>query len=455
MNILYEDNHILAVVKPPNLPVQADASGDDDLLSQCKRYIKEKYNKPGEVYLGLVHRLDRPVGGVMVFARTSKAASRLSSQFKSHSTVKKYAALTQGEPLPRARLEDLLLSAEDGSLPSRVKGASARVVPEGTQGAKQAVLSYVLAASEGGLSLLDVTLFTGRHHQIRAQLSAHKAPIYGDQRYNPDAVPGEQLALWAYSLSFEHPTLHSRLRLSSLPSGGAWQPFEEKLSAMEKDIYISYEDENIIAVIKPANLETAQCDAAPGKDSLESRVSSLCASPVYPVHRLDANTTGLVLFAKNTEAEKALGEAISKRRINKFYRCVVKNEPRPPKATLKAWLLKDAKAARVTISETQQNGSKNIETAYETLSPSALAANAYELEVELLTGRTHQIRAHLAYAGHPLLGDDKYGERDWNRENKARALYLCACRISFSLPPDDPLCYLNEKTFTATPFWAE
>ena len=161
--ILYEDNHLLVVEKPVNVPVQADATGDDDLLSQCRRYIKAAYDKPGEAFVALVHRLDRPVGGVMVFARTSKAAARLTAQFKAHTAGKRYAAVVEGAPPPEGRLVDWLYKDE--------KSFSSAVVPEGTAGAKRAELRFDTLAARDGRALLDVSLRTGRPHQIRVQLA--------------------------------------------------------------------------------------------------------------------------------------------------------------------------------------------------------------------------------------------------------------------------------------------
>ena len=168
-HILFEDNHLLVVEKPANLPVQADASGDADLLSLCKAYVKEAYHKPGDAYLGLVHRLDRPVGGVMVFAKTSKAAARLTAQFKDRRAKKRYAAIVEGTAPADGECVDWLLKDEATN--------TTRVVKEGVEGAKKAVLRYRTLARENGTSLLDVELLTGRPHQIRVQLSSRKLPI--------------------------------------------------------------------------------------------------------------------------------------------------------------------------------------------------------------------------------------------------------------------------------------
>ena len=163
LHVLYEDNHLLVVDKPENVPVQADASGDADLLSICKAYIKEAYHKPGDVYLGLVHRLDRPVGGAMVFARTSKAADRLTSQFKDRRAHKRYVAIVDGYAPASGECIDWLWKDE--------RTNTTRVVPEGTDGAKKAILRYRTLARENDTSLLDVALLTGRPHQIRARRS--------------------------------------------------------------------------------------------------------------------------------------------------------------------------------------------------------------------------------------------------------------------------------------------
>jgi len=223
IDVLYEDNHLLAVVKPPNLPVQADRSGDDDLLSILKRYIGNKYQKPGAVYLGLVHRLDRPVGGAMVFARTSKAAARLSAAFASHEQDKRYLAVLQGELTRPLALEDWLI--KDG------RTGTVRVAPPGAEGAKPASLASTPLATRNGLTLCEVRLFTGRAHQIRVQHAHAGCPLWGDARYG-GGRPGQQIALWAASLAVEHPTRRETLRFSAPPpASGAWLGFSVEIDA--------------------------------------------------------------------------------------------------------------------------------------------------------------------------------------------------------------------------------
>ncbi|MBQ6479151.1 MAG: RNA pseudouridine synthase [Erysipelotrichaceae bacterium] len=201
MKVIYEDNHLLVVEKPVNVPMQKDSSQDEDLLSMAKAYIKEKYHKPGDVYLGLVHRLDRPVGGVCVFARTSKAASRLSDQIRTHIFQKEYLAVVENDEIPEnGHLEDHLLKDSRTNM--------VRVDPKG----KPAILDYVLLKRKGGLALLKIQLKTGRSHQIRVQFSSRNHPLWGDQRYNPNAVPGQQIALWSYAIELKHPTTNKILR---------------------------------------------------------------------------------------------------------------------------------------------------------------------------------------------------------------------------------------------------
>ena len=201
-NVLYEDNHIIVVEKKINIPVQEDESKDEDLLSIIKNFLKEKYNKPGNVYLGLVHRLDRPVGGIMVFAKTSKAASRLSEQVRVHKMNKKYYAVVIGDVKDSDTFKDKLL-----------KNNKTNMVEVNDKG-KEAILEYKKVKMIDNMSLVDINLITGRSHQIRVQFASRNHPLYGDQRYNRDSKVGEQIALYAYSLSFYHPTTKELMTFS-------------------------------------------------------------------------------------------------------------------------------------------------------------------------------------------------------------------------------------------------
>ncbi len=205
MDILYEDNHIIVAVKPHMMPTQADSSGHLDMLTALKQYIKEKYQKPGNVYLGLVHRLDRPAGGVMVFARTSKAASRLSQQVRQGQLGKFYYAAVTGSPPASGCLEDYL-AKDSSSNTVRVTDASH---------GKYAKLYYKIVAQQGGLSLADIQLCTGRPHQIRVQFASRGCPLYGDARYGQGK--GDHLALFAYRLTFCHPTLRQEMTFTAAP----------------------------------------------------------------------------------------------------------------------------------------------------------------------------------------------------------------------------------------------
>ena len=209
--ILYEDNSVLVVVKPQNIPSQGDASGDLDLLSLLKQYIKEKYNKPGNVYLGLVHRLDRPTGGVMVFAKNSKSAERLSKQIADGEMNKYYLTTVLGEPNEKKGV--LVNYLKKNSLTNTVY-----VATMSDHDAKRAELSYEVLESQSDVSLIKVQLGTGRSHQIRVQFSAIGCPVFGDVRYGGDALmKGANLALWAYRLEFSHPISQNRMVFVAYP----------------------------------------------------------------------------------------------------------------------------------------------------------------------------------------------------------------------------------------------
>ena len=223
LKILYEDNHIIVVVKPVNVPSQGDKTGDIDMLTIIKEYIKEKYNKPGEVYLGLVHRLDRPTGGVMVFAKTSKAAGRLSEQVRDKKMHKKYLCIVDGKmEKTSGNMRDFLLKNE--------KTNTSKVVKEGIENAKEAILDYKVIKynEEINMSVVEVDLLTGRHHQIRVQFASRSHSLSGDQKYGTRGR-GKQLALWAYSLSFEHPTKKELMEFKEYPEMiGSWKILENK-----------------------------------------------------------------------------------------------------------------------------------------------------------------------------------------------------------------------------------
>lgn len=226
MEVLYCDNHMLVAVKPFNMPSQSDSSGDEDMLTALKKYVGIKYSKPGNVYLGLVHRLDRPAGGVMVFARTSKAAARLSSQFAAHSQGRRYLAVVRGDMRGERRLVDYLAKGGDGIV---------RIVGENAPGAKRAELVTRPLAVRGGLTLTDVELFTGRAHQIRVQHASAGYPLWGDARYG-GGKPGQQLALWAYMLTIKHPTRDEVLTFSARPPrSGAWLNFDDVIDERMAD----------------------------------------------------------------------------------------------------------------------------------------------------------------------------------------------------------------------------
>ena len=204
LNVLYEDNHVIVVVKPFNVLSQGDSTGDISIMDMVKDYIKVKYHKPGNVYLGLVHRLDRPVGGIMVFARSSKAASRLCKCFNEHSVVKKYLAIVHGKLEGSGEFVDYLKKGEDGNT---------IVSPDG----KKAVLEYEVLQynKEHDCSLVSIDLKTGRHHQIRVQFASRGHYLLGDQRYG--VLDNKQISLFAYTLSFPHPVSKEMLHFEVFP----------------------------------------------------------------------------------------------------------------------------------------------------------------------------------------------------------------------------------------------
>ena len=196
INIIFEDNHIIVVEKPINIPVCKDSSLDFDLLTMIKSYLKDKYNKPGNVYLGLVHRLDRPVGGIMVFAKTSKAASRLSKQVQEHYLKKTYVLVCEGKIDDRGEMIDYL---------AKNNKTNTSYVTDKNNG-KIAKLKYKKIDYVNNYSLVEVNLETGRSHQIRVQFSSRGCPLVGDARYNPNSDNKTSIALFSKKIEFYHPT---------------------------------------------------------------------------------------------------------------------------------------------------------------------------------------------------------------------------------------------------------
>ncbi len=206
LEILYEDNHLIVVFKPVNILSQEDSTGDMDMLTLIKKYLKEKYHKPGNVYLGLVHRLDRVTSGVMVFAKTSKAASRLSEQIRNNQMTKDYLAIVHGNPKSDT-YEDYLKKMDDFKTIVDKSG-------------KYAKLSFENLENKNDLSLVNVHLETGRHHQIRVQFSSRNYPLLGDRRYGED--DSKELGLCCYHLSFLHPMTKEKLDFYRYPKGKIW-----------------------------------------------------------------------------------------------------------------------------------------------------------------------------------------------------------------------------------------
>ncbi len=230
--ILYEDNHIIVVLKPQNVPSCEDESKDENMLSIIKEYIRVTYNKQGNVYLGLVHRLDRPTGGVMVFAKSSKAASRLSEQMRDGDFEKRYYAVLVGTP-----------KEEKATLTHYMKKNAVNnmvyVCPPSVAGAKFAELEYEILDEKAGLSLADIKLHTGRSHQIRVQMNAIGTPVYGDMRYGGEKAKKGYLALWAYYLSFTHPVSKERMVFRVQPP-------------KEVTPWTNFDTERSVTIIKPS-----------------------------------------------------------------------------------------------------------------------------------------------------------------------------------------------------------
>jgi len=218
IGILYEDNHVLVIHKPRNIPVQADSSNDESIQQLLQSYLKEKYQKPGNVFLGIVHRLDRPVSGLMIFAKTSKAASRLSEQIRTHAFKKKYVACVSGVPEKNEVLINYLKKNTDTNVVT--------VVDKQDKTAQLAELRYSLIHSNGKTSFVLIDLKTGRPHQIRVQLSHRNNPIIGDGKYGKEFSKTSKLELKSCFIEFEHPTSKEIISFSGLVADSAiWKDF--------------------------------------------------------------------------------------------------------------------------------------------------------------------------------------------------------------------------------------
>lgn len=226
--VIYCDNHLLAVYKPAGYLSQADGTAAPDILAWSKAYVKKKYDKPGDVYLGLVHRLDRPVAGVLVLARTSKAAGRLAEQIRSHSWQKIYLAICHDEQRTLAageRWEDYIF--KDKRL------NSAAIVDRGHPEAKYAALNYECIQRSGDLALVRIKLETGRSHQIRVQFKHHGHPLYADRRYGVSGEHGD-IALLAFQLRLLHPTTKEELIFTAeYPKGEPWKRFTPSVGILQ------------------------------------------------------------------------------------------------------------------------------------------------------------------------------------------------------------------------------
>ncbi len=221
--VVYEDNHLLCVSKRPGEIVQGDKTGDEPMSEALKSWLKEKYNKPGNVYLGVIHRLDRPVGGLVLFAKTSKALSRMNELFRTGDVSKRYwAVVTARPPKHSDTLEQYLVRNESQNKSYVARQGAA------TPGAKLARLSYRLLASGEHYHLLEIELHTGRHHQIRCQLAALGCPIKGDLKYGaPRSNPGGSISLLSRQISFTHPVSKEALTLTApVPEERLWHDLE-------------------------------------------------------------------------------------------------------------------------------------------------------------------------------------------------------------------------------------
>ena len=220
IKVIYEDNHIIVVEKPFNIPSQEDESKDMDMLRMVKEYVRVRYNKPGEAYIGMVHRLDRVAGGLMVFARTSKAASRLSEQIRNRTFKKEYMAVVEGHLKSDASSLTDYLVKDSGT-------NTVTVTKKNAPGAKEAKLDYLMVGKNDNLNLVHVNLHTGRPHQIRVQFSSRNNPIWGDGKYGSSYRSKKGIALWSSKITLEHPVKKEEMTFELMsPAIEPWDKFK-------------------------------------------------------------------------------------------------------------------------------------------------------------------------------------------------------------------------------------
>lgn len=230
LNVIYDDNHVLGLVKPSGVLSQGDNTGDDSILDIGKEYIREKYKKPGNIFLGCVHRLDRVSSGVMVYAKTSKALQRLNKEFAERRALKRYMVVVEGENIPKMEEELTHYLKKDEST------NTVKAYRKEKTGAKKAVLRYKMLGEINGMFLLDIDLETGRPHQIRAQMAQAGFPVVGDVKYgSKSGLPKREIALHCYELKIKHPTQESIIHLKHAPTNNEpWRKFSELITYVIK-----------------------------------------------------------------------------------------------------------------------------------------------------------------------------------------------------------------------------
>ncbi len=354
LDVLYEDNHLLVVHKPAGTLSQGDPTGDPSVVELARAYLARKYHKPGRVFVGLLHRLDRPVSGVLVLARTSKAARRITDQIKGRGFGKSYVAVVSGSmPDEPGRLV--------GYIVKRGQRHRVLVLDRPAPGAREAVLDYRVLARERGFSLLEIDLLTGRSHQIRAQLAATGHPILGDWRYGSRYAPleGRRIALHAAKVTFLHPITRTRMTIEApLPDSWPWPPPEElrvqprragtstrsrPAASREREgaettpgrqppspPEIVYRDDDLVVVCKPPGLPT-QATLDPTRPSLESWLAEQAEGggwlpdghKLVVLTRLPADSSGLVLVSASRRGSRELQARLQTRAITRTFLLVV------------------------------------------------------------------------------------------------------------------------------------